>query len=241
MIGRDAADGRMRLTPLFRLLRHPLEQGRQREAVRGHAPGRRRARRGRRGDVVLRARRRAARQVHHRPSARRLPDVRRPGGRRRRRLRRGPRLRRALRPRRLDRPDRARREPLQDDRRARRARRRAPGRGARRDAAVWKNHLGNQCIDPARDLSRRGRSRRSSRSCAAADARGDACAPSARHSWSDVALTDGIMVDPTPRRRVPVAEPGTCARARRERLVRAEAGTRLSRSSTPSSTRAASR
>ena len=42
-----------------------------------HAPGRRRAGRGRRSEVVLRARRRPARQVHHRPPARRLPDVRR--------------------------------------------------------------------------------------------------------------------------------------------------------------------
>ena len=89
MIGRDAADGRMRLTPLFAPLRHPLEQGRQRAAVRATSSGpRTSSRTRRRRDAVLRARGRPAGQVHDRPPARRLPDGRRPRARRGRRRRR---------------------------------------------------------------------------------------------------------------------------------------------------------
>ena len=95
MIGRDAADGRMRLTPLLRPLRHPLEQGGQRRAVRRPAAHRPRARRGGAGDAVLRAGGRAAGHVHDGPPARRLPDGRRPGDERRRRRRARARLRRA--------------------------------------------------------------------------------------------------------------------------------------------------
>ena len=80
-IGRDAADGRMRLTPLFGCFDIRWSKAASAELFERMRVARRRARAGRRRDVVLRARRRAAGQVHHRPPARRLPDVRRPARR----------------------------------------------------------------------------------------------------------------------------------------------------------------
>src|SRR5690349_16513453 len=218
------------------MLRHPLEQGRQRATVRAHARRRRPARRGRRGTFVLRPRRGAAGQVHHRPSARRLPDVRRPAHRRRRRPRQGPWLRRALRARRLDRADVARRQPVQDDRRTRRARRRA-ARGRRQAVMAgppfqtrktWRNHLGNQSIDPLRIYAPRSIDEVAEIVRAAEEAGVTARAVGSGHSWSDVALTEGFLMKTDRLARVPAPEPDFLVPAWQSRsVVRAEAGIRI--------------
>jgi hypothetical protein len=93
---------------------------------------------------------------------------------------------------------------------------------------VWRNHTGNQSCHPLEvarprtlpdlvELVRR------------AEAEGRTVrAAGARHSWSDVALTDGIMVEPDRLGSVERADPATLtAAARAERLVWVGAGTHL--------------
>ena len=79
MIGRDAADGRMRLTPLLRRFDIRWNKAGSAALFADLRRTAQRARRGCAGDTVLRAGRRAAEQVHDGPPARRLPDGRRPG------------------------------------------------------------------------------------------------------------------------------------------------------------------
>jgi FAD/FMN-containing dehydrogenase len=93
---------------------------------------------------------------------------------------------------------------------------------------TWRNHLGNQRIDPLRiyepqtieDVQAIVRTAREWGVTVRAVGSG--------HSWSDVALTDGFLLKPTGMRRVPAPEPDFVRPEwKRRKLVRAEGGTRI--------------
>ena len=93
---------------------------------------------------------------------------------------------------------------------------------------TWRNHLGNQSIDPLRIYEPRSIDEVVAIVRAAEAAGVTTRAVGSGHSWSDVALTDGYLMKTTGLARVPAPEPDFLAPAWRERaLVRAEAGIRI--------------
>ncbi len=96
---------------------------------------------------------------------------------------------------------------------------------------TWKNHLGNQRIDPLRIYEPRSIAE-VREIVLLARARGvNVRAVGSGHSWSDVALTEGFLLRPTGMTRVPSAEPdfvrdGWGERSGR-RLVRFDGGARI--------------
>lgn len=94
--------------------------------------------------------------------------------------------------------------------------------------ATWRNHLGNQSIEPARIYEPRSIDEVVAIVRAAEAAGVTARAVGSGHSWSDVALTDGYLMKTTGLARVPAPEPDFLAPAWEGRsLVRAEGGIRL--------------
>jgi FAD/FMN-containing dehydrogenase len=93
---------------------------------------------------------------------------------------------------------------------------------------TWKNHLGNQRIDPLRIYEPRSIAEVQEIVRLAREHGVNVRAVGSGHSWSDVALTEGFLIKPTGMARVPAAEPDF---VRQEwagrRLVRAEHGTRI--------------
>ena len=96
---------------------------------------------------------------------------------------------------------------------------------------TWKNHLGNQRIDPLRIYRPGSIADVQAIVRLARDAGVTVRAVGSGHSWSDVALTEGFLLRPEGMARVPSPEPdfvragwGTDAG---RRLVRAEAGCRI--------------
>lgn len=93
---------------------------------------------------------------------------------------------------------------------------------------TWRNHLGNQSIDPLRIYSPR-----SIDDVVAIVREAEAAGVTARavgsgHSWSDVALTEGFLMKTGGLSRVPASEPDFLAPAWESRsVVRAEAGIRI--------------
>jgi hypothetical protein len=93
---------------------------------------------------------------------------------------------------------------------------------------TWRNHLGNQSIDPLRIYEPRSIDDVVAIVLAAEAAGVAARAVGSGHSWSDVALTDGYLMRTGGLSRVPAGEPDFLTPAWKERmLVRAEAGIRL--------------
>ena len=93
---------------------------------------------------------------------------------------------------------------------------------------TWKNHLGNQRIDPLRIYEPRSIAEVRQIVLLARERGVNVRAVGSGHSWSDVALTEGFLLRPTGMTRVPAAEP-EFLRAEWEgrRLVRAEGGARI--------------
>jgi L-gulono-1,4-lactone dehydrogenase len=93
---------------------------------------------------------------------------------------------------------------------------------------TWKNHLGNQRIDPLRIYEPRSIEEVQA-IVRIARARGVTVrAVGSGHSWSDVALTEGFLLKPTGMTRVPAPEPDFLRPKWAGRtLVRAEGGTRI--------------
>ena len=93
---------------------------------------------------------------------------------------------------------------------------------------TWKNHLGNQRIDPLRIYEPRSIAEvqqivRLARECGVT-----VRAVGSGHSWSDVALTEGFLLRPTGMTRIPSAEPDFIRPEwAGRRLVRAEGGARI--------------
>jgi L-gulono-1,4-lactone dehydrogenase len=156
-----------------------------------------------------------------------VPDGRRPGARRRRRRRRRPRPPGALRARRLDRADLARRQPVEDHRRAGRARRR-PARGEALLSPTWHNHTGNQTCHP-REILRPGSLAELVELVQRAEREGTTVRlVGAGHSWSDVALTEGLLLEPSNLGGLVELDDGSLRpAAQAERLVRVRGGTHL--------------
>ncbi|MEA2139037.1 MAG: hypothetical protein QOG56_2187, partial [Solirubrobacteraceae bacterium] len=93
---------------------------------------------------------------------------------------------------------------------------------------TWRNHLGNQSIDPLRIYSPRSIDDVVAIVRLAEEAGVTARAVGSGHSWSDVALTDGFLMKTDGLARVPSSEPDFLAPAWQARsLVRAEAGIRI--------------
>ena len=93
---------------------------------------------------------------------------------------------------------------------------------------TWKNHLGNQRIDPLRIYEPRSIAE-VQEVVRLARARGvNVRAVGSGHSWSDVALTEGFVLKPTGMTRVPAAEPDFIrSEWAGRKLVRAEGGARI--------------
>ncbi len=93
---------------------------------------------------------------------------------------------------------------------------------------TWRNHLGNQRIDPLRIYEPRTIAEVQEIVRLARERGVSVRAVGSGHSWSDVALTEGFLLKPTGMTRVPSPEPDF---VRDEwagrRLVRAEGGTRV--------------
>ncbi len=93
---------------------------------------------------------------------------------------------------------------------------------------TWRNHLGNQRIDPLRIYAPRSIAEVQSIVRLARERGVTVRAVGSGHSWSDVALTEGFLLEPAGLARVPAPEPDF---VRPEwagrRLVRAEGGARL--------------
>ena len=93
---------------------------------------------------------------------------------------------------------------------------------------TWKNHLGNQRIDPLRIYEPRSIAEVQEIVRLARDRGVGVRAVGSGHSWSDVALTEGFLLKPAGMTRVPSAEPDFVrAQWAGRLLVRAEAGTRI--------------
>ena len=93
---------------------------------------------------------------------------------------------------------------------------------------TWRNHLGNQSIDPLRIYEPRSIDEVVTIVRDAEAAGVTARAVGSGHSWSDVALTEGFLVRTGGLARVPAPEPDFVRDAwAGRRLVRAEAGIRL--------------
>jgi hypothetical protein len=93
---------------------------------------------------------------------------------------------------------------------------------------TWRNHLGNQSIDPLRIYEPRAIDDVVANVRAAEEAGVGARAVGSGHSWSDVALTDGFLMKTDRLARVPAPEPDFLAPAWEGRtVVRAEAGIRI--------------
>jgi hypothetical protein len=93
---------------------------------------------------------------------------------------------------------------------------------------TWRNHLGNQSIDPLRQYTPRSIDEVATIVRLAEEAGVTARAVGSGHSWSDVALTDGFLMRTDGLSRAPAPEPDFLAPAWEGRtLVRVEAGIRL--------------
>ncbi|MEY2441324.1 MAG: hypothetical protein QOJ46_750, partial [bacterium] len=93
---------------------------------------------------------------------------------------------------------------------------------------TWKNHLGNQRIDPLRIYEPRTIAEVQEIVRLARERGVSVRAVGSGHSWSDVALTEGFLLKPTGMTRVPAPEPDFIRAAWAGRtLVRAEGGTRV--------------
>ena len=93
---------------------------------------------------------------------------------------------------------------------------------------TWRNHLGNQSIDPLRIYAPRSIDDVVAIVRAAEEASVTTRAVGSGHSWSDVALTDGYLMTTAGLARVPAPELDFRAPAWKERaLVRVEGGARL--------------
>ncbi len=93
---------------------------------------------------------------------------------------------------------------------------------------TWKNHLGNQRIDPLRIYEPRTIAEVQEIVRLARERDVSVRAVGSGHSWSDVALTEGFLLKPTGMTRVPAPEPDFIRDGWADRrLVRAEGGTRI--------------
>ena len=93
---------------------------------------------------------------------------------------------------------------------------------------TWKNHLGNQRIDPLRIYEPRTIAEVQEIVRLAREHKVSVRAVGSGHSWSDVALTEGFLIKPTGMIRVPSPEPDFIRADWAERkLVRAEGGARV--------------
>jgi hypothetical protein len=93
---------------------------------------------------------------------------------------------------------------------------------------TWRNHLGNQSVDPLRIYTPRSIDDVVAIVRAAEEAGVTTRAVGSGHSWSDVALTDGFLIKTNGLARVPTTEPEFLAPAWQGRsVVRAEAGIRI--------------
>lgn len=96
---------------------------------------------------------------------------------------------------------------------------------------TWRNHLGNQRIDPLRIYEPRTIADVQAIVRTAREAGVPVRAVGSGHSWSDVALTEGFLLEPTGMTRVPAPEPDFLRPEwgpdSGRKLVRAEAGTRV--------------
>jgi len=93
---------------------------------------------------------------------------------------------------------------------------------------TWRNHLGNQRIDPLRIYDPRSIAEVQQIVRLAREKGINVRAVGSGHSWSDVALTPGFLLKPTGMTRVPAAEPDFVREAwSGRRLVRAEHGARI--------------
>jgi FAD/FMN-containing dehydrogenase len=93
---------------------------------------------------------------------------------------------------------------------------------------TWKNHLGNQRIDPLRIYEPRTIAEVQEIVRLAREHGVSVRAVGSGHSWSDVALTEGFLLKPTGMTRVPSAEPDFIRDEWADRkLVRAEGGARV--------------
>ena len=93
---------------------------------------------------------------------------------------------------------------------------------------TWRNHLGNQRIDPLRIYEPRTIAEVQEIVRLARERGVNVRAVGSGHSWSDVALTEGFLLTPSGMTRVPSAEPDFVrADWAQRRLVRAEGGARI--------------
>jgi hypothetical protein len=93
---------------------------------------------------------------------------------------------------------------------------------------TWKNHLGNQRVDPLRIYAPGSIAEVQQIVRLARESGVPVRAVGSGHSWSDVALTEGFLIEPSGMTRIPAAEPDF-VRAGWEgrKLVRAEHGARI--------------
>jgi FAD/FMN-containing dehydrogenase len=93
---------------------------------------------------------------------------------------------------------------------------------------TWKNHLGNQRIDPLRIYEPRSIGEVQEIVRLARERGVTVRAVGSGHSWSDVALTEGFLLKPTGMTQIPSAEPDFIRGEWAQRkLVRAEGGARI--------------
>ena len=93
---------------------------------------------------------------------------------------------------------------------------------------TWRNHLGNQRIDPLRIYEPRTIAEVQEIVRLARERGVSVRAVGSGHSWSDVALTEGFLLKPTGMTRVPAPDPDFVRDDwAGRRLVRAEGGTRI--------------
>jgi hypothetical protein len=93
---------------------------------------------------------------------------------------------------------------------------------------TWKNHLGNQRIDPLRIYEPQTIAEVREIVALARERGVNVRAVGSGHSWSDVALTEGFLLKPTGMTRVPAPEPDFIRAEWADRkLVRAEGGARV--------------